>query len=152
MRIALCLLRKRFGSVLQREKKLINTVAVKTDLLRDETIDIISLGFSSRSSLQLKLANKINLILIRKTAHILSMPVSLYFTYVSCLVVTVLQIRLKILGKLSDEVKSPLMKLHNSLNGKVCLTQQEICSHRSFSSNALLHSSTAHCMFLFRFK
>lgn len=28
------------------------------------------------------------------------------------------EIRLKILGKLSDEVKSPLMKLHNSLNGK----------------------------------
>ncbi len=83
MRIALCLPRKRFGSdlsVLQREKKLINTVAVKTDLLRDEAIDINSLGFSSRSSLQLKLANKINLILIRKTAHILSMPASLYFT------------------------------------------------------------------------
>ncbi|XP_051730668.1 LOW QUALITY PROTEIN: E3 UFM1-protein ligase 1 [Ctenopharyngodon idella] len=29
------------------------------------------------------------------------------------------EIRLKILAKLSDEVKSPLMKLHNSLNGKV---------------------------------
>ncbi|XP_056106207.1 E3 UFM1-protein ligase 1 [Rhinichthys klamathensis goyatoka] len=28
------------------------------------------------------------------------------------------EIRLKILAKLSDEVKSPLMKLHNSLNGK----------------------------------
>ncbi|XP_073672653.1 E3 UFM1-protein ligase 1 [Garra rufa] len=28
------------------------------------------------------------------------------------------EIRLKILGKLSDEVKSPLMKLHNSLSGK----------------------------------
>lgn len=34
---------------------------------------------------------------------------------------SVLQVRLKILAKLSDEVKGPLMKLHNSLNGKVHL-------------------------------
>lgn len=31
----------------------------------------------------------------------------------------VLQVRLKILGKLSEETKGPLLKLHNSLNGKV---------------------------------
>lgn len=41
------------------------------------------------------------------------------FTCVVSVFVTILQIRLKILAKLSDEVKSPLMKLHNSLNGKV---------------------------------
>lgn len=29
------------------------------------------------------------------------------------------QVRVKILGKLSDETKGPLMKLHNCLNGKV---------------------------------
>uniref|UniRef100_A0A671SZ14 E3 UFM1-protein ligase 1 n=1 Tax=Sinocyclocheilus anshuiensis TaxID=1608454 RepID=A0A671SZ14_9TELE len=42
------------------------------------------------------------------------------------------EIRLKILAKLSDEVKSPLMKLHNSLNGKVRLmTPHGICAHRT---------------------
>lgn len=29
------------------------------------------------------------------------------------------QVRVKILGKLSEETKGPLMKLHNCLNGKV---------------------------------
>lgn len=31
------------------------------------------------------------------------------------------QVRVKILGKLSEETKAPLMKLHNCLNGKVSL-------------------------------
>lgn len=65
-----------------------------------------------------------------KNHRFLSMPLS--FTQVLCLFVTVLQIRLKILAKLSDDVKSPLMKLHNSLNGKVCLmTRHGICAHRT---------------------
>lgn len=29
------------------------------------------------------------------------------------------QVRMKILGKLSEETRGPLMKLHNCLNGKV---------------------------------
>lgn len=52
--------------------------------------------------------------------------ISILFRYVLCLFGTILQIRLKILAKLSDEVKSPLMKLHNSLNGKVCLMAENI--------------------------
>uniref|UniRef100_A0A673KKY0 E3 UFM1-protein ligase 1 n=1 Tax=Sinocyclocheilus rhinocerous TaxID=307959 RepID=A0A673KKY0_9TELE len=58
------------------------------------------------------------------------------------------EIRLKILAKLSDEVKSPLMKLHNSLNGKVRLmtlyleanaviTRQALFVHRQALSEQL---------------
>ena len=31
------------------------------------------------------------------------------------------QVRVKIVGKLSEETKGPLMKLHNCLNGKVSM-------------------------------
>lgn len=67
---------------------------------------------------------------------------------------TILQIRLKILAKLSDEVKSPLMKLHNSLNGKVSLMAQNISHIQAHTESVLTellkfqHSSTSVIMFM----
>lgn len=56
------------------------------------------------------------------------------------------QVRVKILGKLSEETKAPLMKLHNCLNGKVSFVSSKL--HHQHQIEAEKHTHLLFFLFV----